>query len=80
MVIESISVGHERHDRQTKRRWYADFGVRHYWIVDGLRRTLDCLLLDGDQYRDDAAGRDADVVRPASLAGLAVPLAEVWVR
>ena len=80
LVIESVSQGHEAHDRQTKRRWYAAFGVRHYWIVDGLRHTLDCLLLDGDEYRDDGAGRDGDVVRPASLAGLALPLPEVWIR
>ena len=80
LVIEAVSQGHEAHDRQTKRRWYAAFGVRHYWIVDGLRRTLDCLLLDGDGYRDEAVGRDGDVVRPPSLDGLAIPLADVWVR
>jgi Uma2 family endonuclease len=80
MVIESISQGHEAHDRVTKRRWYADFGVRHYWIIDGLRRTLDCLLLDGDEYRDDGSGRDADVVRPASLDRLEIPLSDVWIR
>ena len=80
LVIESVSQGHEVHDRQTKRRWYAGFGVRHYWIVDGLRRTLDCLLLDGDQYREDGGGHDADIVRPPSLDGLAIPLANVWVR
>ena len=80
LVIEAVSQGHEVHDRQTKRRWYAGFGVRHYWIVDGLRRTLDCLLLDGDDYGEVGAGRDGDVVRPASLDGFAVPLADVWVR
>jgi Uma2 family endonuclease len=80
MVIESVSVGHEAMDRRTKRRWYAEFGVRHYWIVDGLRRTLDCLLLDGDQYRDDGSGREADVVRPGSLPGLDISLADVWVQ
>jgi Uma2 family endonuclease len=79
MVIESISVGHEAMDRRTKRQWYADFGIRHYWVVDGLRRTLDCLLLDGGAYRDDGNGRDADVVRPASLSGLEVSLSDVWV-
>ena len=80
LVIESVSQGHEEHDRQTKRRGYAGFGVRHYWIVDGLRRTLDCLLLDGDQYRDDGIGRDGEVVLVPSLPGLSLPLAEVWVR
>ncbi len=79
MVIESVSQGHEAHDRQTKRRWYAAFGVRHYWIVDGLRRTLDCLLLEGGEYRDEVSGREDDVVSPGSLAGLVISLADVWV-
>ena len=78
MVVESISVGHEAMDRRPKRRWYAGFGVRHYWIVDGLRRTLDCLLLDGDDYRDDGSGHDVGIVRPASLGKLQINLADVW--
>ena len=71
MVIESISVGHERHDRQTKRRWYADFGVRHYWIVDGLRHTLDCLLLDGGPIprRRCRSGRGRGAAGVAGRAG-----------
>src|SRR6185312_5528785 len=28
LIIESVSPGHERHDEKTKRRWYAEFGVR----------------------------------------------------
>ena len=80
LVIEAVSQGHEIHDRQTKRRWYAGFGVRHYWIVDGLGRTLDCLLLDGADYRDDGHGQDGEIVLPPSLPGLSIPLADVWVR
>ncbi len=80
LVIEAVSQGHEAHDRHTKRRWYAGFGVQHYWIVDGLRRTLDCLSLDGSEYREDGSGSGAEVVRPPSLAGLGIPLATVWVQ
>lgn len=78
MVIESIRPGHERHDRQTKHRWYAEFGVPNYWIVDGYRRTLDCLRLERGQYIVDAAGHDQDVVRPSAFAGLTIALRELW--
>src|SRR6266542_2842811 len=40
LIIESISLGHELHDARTKRRWYAAFGVKNYWIVDGYRKSL----------------------------------------
>ena len=76
-VIESVSEGHELHDKKSKRSWYAGFGVRHYWIVDGFARTLECLLLNDGRYLDDGIGKEGQVVSPASLSGLHIPLAEV---
>lgn len=78
LVVESISPGHEAHDRRTKRRWYAEFGVPHYWLLDTFDQSLECLTLAGADYQRDAAGRGNEVVRPASFPGLAVPLEEVW--
>jgi len=78
LVIESVSQGHEEHDRQTKRKWYAEFGVKHYWIVDAFTRSLECLLLNNGQYVDDGTGQGVDLVTPASFPGLSIPLTEVW--
>jgi Uma2 family endonuclease len=78
LVIESLSIGHEAHDRVTKRRWYAEAKVPHYWLLNAHDRTLQCLALDGPDYRTDAEGRDEDVVRPGLFPGLAVPLGRLW--
>ena len=78
IVIESVSQGHEAHDRVTKRRWYAEFKVPHYWIVDGLGRTLECLRLDGDHYLLDAAGKQNEILQPSGFPGLTIPLNDVW--
>jgi len=78
LVIESLSPGHELHDRRTKRGWYAAFGVRHYWLVNAYDRSLECLVLEGSDYRSDAAGRDDDVLHPPAFPGLAIPLHDVW--
>jgi Uma2 family endonuclease len=78
LVIESVSLGHERHDRLTKRRIYAGFGIPHYWMVDAVRRSLECLVLDGDAYRVDAAAQGEDEVRPPAFPGLTIPLRNVW--
>jgi Uma2 family endonuclease len=78
LVIESVSQGHEEHDTVTKRKWYARFGIPHYWIVDGVARTLECLRLNGDHYDVDAAGGQYDVVEPATFPGLKIPLREIW--
>lgn len=34
LVIEVISSRSDGYDRGDKRRWYAEYGVREYWILD----------------------------------------------
>jgi Uma2 family endonuclease len=80
LVIESVSPGHERHDERTKRRWYAEFGVPNYWILDGFSRTLRCLVLDGADYRVDAEGRGDQQVRPSLFPELTINLASLWLE
>ena len=78
LVIESLSLGHEAHDRETKRRWYAEAKVPNYWLLDVQERALDCLVLDGADYRVDQSGRhDADV-RPSAFPGLVISLGQLW--
>ena len=81
LIIESVSRGHERHDRVTKRRLYAGFGVPNYWVVSHFARTIECLTLDaaaGD-YRVDAEGAGDAVLTVTGLGGrLDLPLSRVW--
>ena len=78
LIIESLSPGHEFHDRRIKRKWYAEFGVPNYWLFDPFARSLECLVLEGSAYRDDQAGRENDTVRPRLFPGLAIPLSDLW--
>ena len=78
LIIESTSTGHEAHDRETKFGWYAEAGVSNYWILDPLRRTLDCFVLGKSSYRLDVNGKGSDVIRPALFKGLAIDLAKIW--
>ena len=78
LIVESLSPGHEDHDADTKRQWYAQARVPNYWLLDGYARSLECLVLEGDRYRTDQAGRNTDEVRPALFPGLVVPLASLW--
>jgi len=78
LVIESVSPGHERHDRHVKRKWYAEWGVKHYWLLDAFEQSLECLVLDAVAYRVDVAGRGDDEVRPALFPGLTLSLLTLW--
>jgi Uma2 family endonuclease len=78
LIVESVSPGHGAHDRQTKRAWYAEARVPNYWILDRFDKSLECLVLEGDVYRTDAAGRNDEDVRPTLFPGLVISLAEIW--
>jgi Uma2 family endonuclease len=79
LVIESISVGHEDHDRETKRAWYAQAGVPNYWLLNAYTQSLECLKLVKNDYRRDAWGREKDELRPSAFPGLIIPLRDLWV-
>ncbi|HEY8665748.1 MAG TPA: Uma2 family endonuclease [Tepidisphaeraceae bacterium] len=78
LIIESVSPGHETHDRLIKRRWYAEFRVPHYWILDAYAKRLECLLLEGSDYRIDAQGTANDELHPSLFPDLTIPLARIW--
>lgn len=78
LVIESINIGHELHDRETKRRWYAEFGVPHYWLINAYDKSLECLRLSGSTYETDLVGRGGEQLQPNLFPGLVIPLVDVW--
>ena len=77
-VIESLSVGHENHDRVTKRAWYAQAGIRHYWLLTPHERSLVCLTLRGSKYVEEAAGEDNQTIVTKLFGGVKIPLAKIW--
>lgn len=80
LIIETLSLGHESHDRETKRRWYAEAAVPNYWLLDAQKRSLECLILDGSIYRVDVSGAGDAELCPALFPGLRIPLGRLWVE
>lgn len=78
LIIESLSRGHEDHDRVTKRRWFAEMKVPNYWLLNYFDRSLECLALEGDDYRVDASGKGEQEVRPSLFPGLVISLGKLW--
>jgi Uma2 family endonuclease len=78
LVVEIVSPSSRQHDRVRKVEWYAALGVPEYWIVDVDDRLVQRLVLRRKQYvlAQQAAGDE--VFAPASMKGLAIPLAELW--
>jgi len=78
IVIESISPGHQAHDRVTKFGWYAEFGVKHFWILDPYTKTLEAFKLVRGKYKKVANLKGNATFRPAAFNGIEINLADVW--
>lgn len=78
LVVETISTGHEAHARQTKRRWYAESGVPHDWMLDPTVKTLEGLRLAGGVYERSGYGEGDATIRLPPFDDLDIPLTKVW--
>lgn len=78
LLIESISIGHEKHDEVLKRGWYAKAGIPNYWIFNPFGKSLTCLVLKGDEYRTDQAGKNNAKLCPSLFPGLVIHLGQIW--
>jgi Uma2 family endonuclease len=78
LAIEVVSPGHEFHDRRTKRQWYREFGVQHYWILDPFQRSLQGLVLQPGGYQEAFAGRREEQICVDLFPSLTLSLGPLW--
>lgn len=79
LVVEIVSPGSIRHDRERKFAYYAKHGVPNYWIVDLQAQSIEAFNL-----RDGAYAMAAKATKPAAFSappfpGLQIALADVFV-
>jgi Uma2 family endonuclease len=81
LVAEVLSDTSRRRDEVTKRKLYARFGVREYWVVDPEIETVRVLHLAEDGYREAAmlSHEAGGVLSSDLLPALAIPLADIFV-
>jgi len=81
LVVEILSPGKRNitRDREAKRKLYSRYGVREYWIVDWVARTLEVYRRDGEQLALAATLFDGDTLTSPLLPEFALPLAELFV-
>jgi Uma2 family endonuclease len=77
LMVEVISTKPAL-DRIVKRDKYARAGIPHYWIIDPVKRSFEVYRLEADRYTLPLELTDDAVYEPEWLAGLRVPLRELW--
>lgn len=77
-VCEVLSPSTARIDRTDKLSIYAEFGVRHVWLVDPDLRTLEVLALTGGKWLLAATFKDDDPVAAPPFEVHSFALGILW--
>jgi Uma2 family endonuclease len=75
LVVEILSPSTADNDRRLKRNLYERCGIAEYWILDPFEQKFDQLVVKDGRYELVPA---ADIVEPAFVKGVKIPLTEVW--
>ena len=80
LIIEILSPFNAKHDTVRKFRQYQKAGVKEYWIVDPIRKTVEVYVLEksNGRYGVGSVYRDDDIVPVHILDGCEVNLADVF--
>lgn len=78
LAVEILSDSTARYDRVHKMNLYAEFGVRHYWIIDSGAHTLEAFDLTGETPQLVRAVSEDDVFKPELFSDLGIRLSEIW--
>lgn len=75
-----MSPNNRRKDRLQKMEIYRRAGVPHYWLVDPEEKTLEELVLKGENYTLVTAGGPSDKFTHSEFPGLNLDLEKGSIR
>jgi Uma2 family endonuclease len=78
LVVEILSPGTRKKDFAIKRKIYAKFGVREYWIVDPDANTLEVLTWKETGYITAGVYGESERLVSPLLPGIDLPLADIF--
>jgi Uma2 family endonuclease len=78
LVIEITSPATVQRDKGIKRKLYARFGVREYWLVDSENKTIDVMILAKSGFETAKAYKAGETLTSPLLKGLSIDLSEVF--
>ena len=78
VVIEILSPSTQRHDRLVKLGLYQRAGVREYWIVDPVSKSVQIFVLENGHYAAKDFGSAEEKVRVNVLEDCEINLSQVF--
>ena len=77
LVVEIISPATEHRDRVTKRKLYAKYDVREFWLVDPQSKTIEVMPAGKAGFKTVHIYQRDEVLKSPLLEGIEIPLSEV---
>jgi Uma2 family endonuclease len=78
LVIEILSPSTGQRDRELKRKVYANYGVKEYWLVDPENDSVQVLRLAEVDFADCGIFRSGSSLTTPLLPGLELLVSEVF--
>jgi Uma2 family endonuclease len=80
LAVEILSPGaeNERRDRDVKLKLYSRQGVREYWVVDWMLRTVQVYRREDAVLQLAATRLDGDALTSPLLPGFSCPVTSLW--
>lgn len=78
LVVEIFSGGGGLFDRTEKAAFYAQYGVREYWLVDPDAETVEVRRLEAGRYETIGVFRRGDMLRSHILPDLRLPVDQIF--
>ncbi len=78
LIIEILSPSNQHHDLLIKMNLYAKFGVKEYWIVDPITKSISIYALDDTNHYIQAAVKTNSLIESRLFKDLSVDLDDLF--
>ncbi|XID94487.1 Uma2 family endonuclease [Paenibacillaceae bacterium WGS1546] len=78
LVVEILSESTESRDKTIKKSVYKRYGVKEYWLIEPIYRTVDQFVLDESGYRLAATMTEADQLASSTVPCLRIDLSGIF--
>lgn len=80
LVVEILSPATAQRDKELKKKLYARYGVREYWLADPSARTIEVMSLAEDGFESVGLYHEEGILKSPLLGGLSFEVREIFSR
>lgn len=78
MIVEILSKSTMRNDKILKYNAYQNIGVKEYWLIDPIEKSVQVFLLKNEMYQPVDLYGETDTIKINTLQGCFIELSKVF--